>query len=113
RRALGLPATVIDWGLWKSWSDAQPQMKAGGLEPMPNEVAIRMLPALLSPDAAVQTVVAGADWARLADAYRMRAAVKVLDHLVNAPGDSADLDAVAAPAWGTVLGEPVTGTSHE
>ncbi|PRC44316.1 polyketide synthase, partial [Mycobacterium sp. ITM-2017-0098] len=41
RRALGLPATVIDWGLWKSWSDAQPQMKAGGLEPMPNEVAIR------------------------------------------------------------------------
>ncbi|PRC43503.1 polyketide synthase, partial [Mycobacterium sp. ITM-2017-0098] len=42
-----------------------------------------------------------------------RAAVKVLDHLVNAPGDSADLDAVAAPAWGTVLGEPVTGTSHE
>ncbi|VEG55484.1 polyketide synthase family protein [Mycolicibacterium aurum] len=112
RRALGLPATVIDWGLWKSWSDAQPQMKAAGLEPMPNEVAIRMLPALLSPDAAVQTVVAGADWARLADAYRMRAAVKVLDHLVNAPGESVDLDAVAAPAWGTVLGEPVAGTSH-
>jgi acyl transferase domain-containing protein len=113
RRVLGLPATVIDWGLWKSWADAQPQMKAAGLEPMPNDVAIRMLPALLSPDAAVQTVVAGADWARLADAYRMRAAVKVLDHLVRAPGGSADLDALPAPIWGTVLGEPVTGTSHE
>lgn len=113
RRALGLPATVIDWGLWKSWSDAQPQMKAAGLEPMPNDVAIRMLPALLSPDAAVQTVVAGADWALLADAYRTRAAVKVLDHLVNAPAENADVAALPAPAWATVLGEPVTGTSHD
>lgn len=112
RRALGLPATVVDWGLWKSWADAQPQMKAAGLEPMPNDVAIKMLPAVLSPDAAVQTVVAGADWARLADAYRMRAAVKVLDHLVTPLGEIADLDAVAPPAWGTVLGEPVSGTSH-
>ncbi|MGQ9408435.1 SDR family NAD(P)-dependent oxidoreductase [Mycolicibacterium gilvum] len=113
RRTLGLPATVVDWGLWKSWADAQPQMKAAGLEPMPNDVAIRMLPAVLSPDAAVQTIVAGADWGRLADAYRMRAAVKVLDHLVNAPDASADLDSVAPPAWGTVLGEAVTGSSHE
>ncbi|MBB2992924.1 acyl transferase domain-containing protein [Mycolicibacterium iranicum] len=113
RRALGLPATVIDWGLWKSWADAQPQMKAAGLDPMPNDIAIRMLPALLSPEAAVQTVVAGADWARLADAYRMRAAVKVLDHLVNAPGDGADLDRLPAPAWGTVLGDAVDGTAHD
>ncbi|MDG4666919.1 type I polyketide synthase [Mycobacterium sp. 236(2023)] len=113
RRALGLPATVIDWGLWKSWADAQPQMKAAGLEPMPNDVAIKMLPAVLGPDAAVHAVVAGADWARLADAYRMRAAVKVLDHLVNAPVDAADLSAVAPPAFGTVLGEPVSGSSHE
>ncbi|WNG90185.1 type I polyketide synthase [Mycobacterium sp. ITM-2016-00317] len=113
RRALGLPATVVDWGLWKSWADAQPQMKAAGLEPMPNDVAIRMLPAVLSPDAAVQTVVAGADWARLADAYRMRASVKVLDHLVSGFGDDADLAAVPVPAWGTVLGVPVEGTSHD
>ncbi|MDA2893504.1 type I polyketide synthase [Mycolicibacterium sp. BiH015] len=113
RRALGLPATVVDWGLWKSWADAQPQMKAAGLEPMPNDVAIKMLPAILSPDAAVHTVVAGADWGRLADAYRMRAAVKVLDHLVTPLGEIADLDAVAPPAWGTVLGEPVSGTSHD
>ena len=113
RRALGLPATVVDWGLWKSWADAQPQMKAAGLEPMPNDVAIRMLPAVLSPDAAVQTVVAGADWGRLAEAYRMRAAVKVLDHLVGAPGDTADLDAVAAPSWGTVLGDEADGTGHD
>lgn len=119
RHALGLPATVVDWGLWKSWSDAQPQMKAAGLEPMPNDVAIRMLPAVLSPDARVQTVVAGADWVRLADAYRMRAAVKVLDRLAHPPGggsgEAGDLDALPAPAWGTVLGEcvEVTGTAHD
>ncbi|WP_370332194.1 SDR family NAD(P)-dependent oxidoreductase [Mycolicibacterium hippocampi] len=117
RRALGLAATVVDWGLWKSWSDAQPQMKAAGLEPMPNDVAIRMLPAVLSPDAGVHTVVAGADWPRLADAYRMRAAVKVLDHLLADPSndtaDAGDLDSLPAPAWGTVLGDPVTGTAHD
>jgi len=114
RRALGLPATVVDWGLWKSWADAQPQMTAAGLEPMPNDVAIRMLPAVLSPDAGVQCVVAGADWPRLADAYRMRAAVKVLDGLVAAPGaDSGDLDSLPAPRWGTVLGDPVDGSTHD
>ncbi|MGB1224042.1 MAG: type I polyketide synthase, partial [Mycobacterium sp.] len=118
RRALGLPATVVDWGLWKSWSDAQPQMKAAGLDPMPNDVAIRMLPAVLSPDAGVQQIVAGADWGRLADAYRMRAAVKVLDGLVAAPdaaGAAADdeLDSLAAPAWGTVLGQLVNSAAHQ
>ncbi|MGD9619481.1 MAG: SDR family NAD(P)-dependent oxidoreductase [Mycolicibacterium sp.] len=114
RRALGLPATVIDWGLWKSWSDAQPQMKAAGLEPMPNDAAIRMLPAVLSPGARVQTVVAGADWDRLADAYRMRAPVRVLDRLLEAAGaDPADLSSLPVPAWGTVLGESVSGTPHQ
>jgi len=116
RRALGLPATVVDWGLWKSWADAQPQMKAAGLEPMPNDVAIRMLPAVLSPDAPVQTVVAGADWSRLADAYRMRAPVKVLDGVMSgsaAAPDAGDLDSLPAPAWGTVLGESVTDTTHD
>ena len=54
-------------------------MKAAGLEPMPNDVAIRMLPTVLSPQAGTQIVLAGADWPRLAEAYRMRAAVKVLD----------------------------------
>ncbi|KMO72076.1 type I polyketide synthase [Mycolicibacterium obuense] len=113
RRALGLPATVVDWGLWKSWSDAQPQMKAAGLEPMPNDVAIRMLPTVLSPQAGTQIVLAGADWPRLAEAYRMRAAVKVLDRLVSGPGEDADLSAVAAPQWGTVLGEPAESADHE
>jgi phthiocerol/phenolphthiocerol synthesis type-I polyketide synthase B len=107
RRALGLPATVVDWGLWKSWADAQPQMASAGLEPMPNDVAIALLPAVLSPDADVQPVVAGGDWSRLAEAYRMRAAVRVLDGVLGT-GSEPDLDTVAAPRWGTVLGDEVT-----
>jgi phthiocerol/phenolphthiocerol synthesis type-I polyketide synthase B len=114
RRALGLSATVVDWGLWKSWADAQPQMKAAGLEPMPNDAAIRMLPAVLSPDAGVRCAVVGADWSRLADAYRMRASVRVLDHLLAEPTNGASsLDDVPEPAFGTLLGERVVDPAHE
>ena len=106
RRTLGLAATVIEWGLWKTWADAQPSTKSAGLEPMPNEVAIRMMPVVLSPDAGVQSVVVGADWQRLADAYRMRAPMPVINRLL-AGGDAADIAQVPAPAFGTLLGEPV------
>jgi acyl transferase domain-containing protein/acyl carrier protein len=106
RRALGLAATVVEWGLWKSWADAQPSTKAAGLTPMPNDVAIRMMPAVLSPDAGVQSVVVAADWPRLAETYQMRAPMPVIDRLVDG-GDTDGLDAVGAPAFGTLLGDPV------
>ena len=111
RRTLGLAATVIEWGLWKTWADAQPSTKSAGLQPMPNEVAIRMMPAVLSPDAGVQSIVVGADWQRLADAYRTRAPLPVIDYLLPG-GDAADIGQVPAPAFGTLLGEPAdTGTT--
>ncbi|MBU3749631.1 MAG: SDR family NAD(P)-dependent oxidoreductase, partial [Mycobacterium sp.] len=105
RRRLGLAATVIEWGLWKSWADAQPSTKAAGLTPMPNEVAIRMLPAALSPDSGVRSVVVGADWQRLADAYRMRAPLPVIDRLL-AGAEGTGVGEVPEPAFGTLLGEP-------
>ena len=44
RRNLGLPATVVNWGLWKSLADQEADagqvMANAGLEPMPDEVAI-------------------------------------------------------------------------
>ena len=114
RRALGLAATVVDWGLWKSWADAQPGTTAAGLQPMPNDVAIRMLPTVLSPDAGVQTAVAAADWNRLAEAYRMRGSLRVVDHLL-ADGVLAEpnIDDVPAPTPGTLLGGAVDTTAHE
>ena len=106
RRTLGLAATVIEWGLWKTWADEQPTTKSAGLQPMPNEVAIKMMPTVLRPDAGVQSVVAGADWQRLADAYRMRAPLSVIDYLLPG-GDAADIGQVPPPAFGTLLGEQV------
>jgi acyl transferase domain-containing protein len=110
RRTLGLPATVIDWGLWKTWADAEPSMKSGGLDPMPNEVAIRLLPAVIGPDAGVRSVVVGADWPRLAEAYRMRTSLRVVDHLLD--GADSGLGTLGDARPGTLLGEPAdTGTA--
>ena len=108
RRALGLAATVVDWGLWKSWADAPPATAASGLQPMPNELAIRTLPAVMSPEAGVRSAVVAADWRLLAEAYRMRGSLRVVDHLL--PDDSVDpthIDHVPEPSYGTVLGEHV------
>ena len=108
RRALGLAATVVNWGLWKSRADAQPATAAAGLQPMPNEVAIRTLPAVLSPEAGVQSAVVAADWSLLAEAYRMRGSLRVVDHLLpDAGGGPTRIENVPGPSYGTVLGEHV------
>ena len=108
RRALGLAATVVDWGLWKSWADAQPATAAAGLQPMPNEVAIRTLPAVMSPEAGVRSAVVAADWRLLAEAYRMRGSLRVVDHLLPDDGvGPTRIDHVPEPSYGTVLGEHV------
>jgi phthiocerol/phenolphthiocerol synthesis type-I polyketide synthase B len=93
RRAAGLPATAINWGLWKSLSDSQSdeerQVTLGsGLEPMPDEVAIQALPLLTGPGAPARSTLVAADWGLLATAYRTRAALHIVDDLL--PTDDAD-----------------------
>ncbi len=109
RRAIGLPASVIDWGLWKSWADAQPETASAGLTPLPNDVAIGTLPTLLSPDAGVRPILVGADWERLSAAYRMRTAFRVVDGLDGGVDESA-FAALAQPTPGTVLGDEAAAT---
>ncbi|WP_079028791.1 phthiocerol type I polyketide synthase PpsB [Mycobacterium tuberculosis] len=91
RRTMGLPATVVDWGLWKSLADVQKdatQISAeSGLQPMADEVAIGALPLVMNPDAAVATVMVAADWPLLAAAYRTRGALRIVDDLLPAPED--------------------------
>jgi len=86
RRNMGLPATVVNWGLWKSLSDQQTDagevMSNAGLEPMPDEVAIRALPLVMGSDAPVRTTVVDADWPLLAAAYRTRGALRILDDVL-------------------------------
>ncbi|OBH19908.1 type I polyketide synthase [Mycolicibacter sinensis] len=96
RRAAGLPATAINWGLWKSLNDTQSDVERqvtveSGLEPMSDDVAIGALPLVIGAHSAVRHTVVAADWARLATAYRTRAALHIVD----------DLLAVAEPADGS------------
>jgi phthiocerol/phenolphthiocerol synthesis type-I polyketide synthase B len=108
RRAIGLAATVVDWGLWKSSADVQPTTSSAGLQPMPGDVAIETLPAVLSPEAGVRSIVVAADWGLLSDAYRMRGSLRVVDDLVSRDrggDDTTRTDQVGEPRYGTVLGK--------
>ncbi|KZS73313.1 polyketide synthase [Mycobacterium kansasii] len=91
RRVMGLPATVVDWGLWKSLADAEHQANqvsvGSGLLPMDDEVAIGALPLVMNPAAGVRTAVVAADWPLLAAAYRTRGSLRIVDDLLPAPED--------------------------
>ncbi len=91
RRTLGLPGAVVNWGVWKSLADAQYGARQvtsdAGLEPMPDDVAIRAIPLAMGSDAPVRSVVVDADWPRLAAAYRTRGSLRMVDDLL--PGDDA------------------------
>jgi phthiocerol/phenolphthiocerol synthesis type-I polyketide synthase B len=91
RRAAGLPATAINWGLWKSLSDGQSEEEhqvtiGSGLLPMADDVAIKALPLLTGPGAPARPTVAAADWDLLATAYRTRAALHIVDDLLTTHG---------------------------
>jgi phthiocerol/phenolphthiocerol synthesis type-I polyketide synthase B len=91
RHVLGLPATVVSWGLWKSLADAQQDASQvsseSGLQPMADEVAIGALPLAMNPDAGPHSVVVAADWPLLAAAYRTRAALHMVDNLLPTAGE--------------------------
>ncbi|MCW2626264.1 type I polyketide synthase [Mycobacterium sp.] len=101
RRAAGLSATVVNWGLWKSLADTQSDQEQqvtleSGLEPMPDEVAIQALWPVTGPDAPVRSTVVAADWIRLATAYRTRAPLHIVDDLL--PIDNNDEDNGVTPS---------------
>jgi phthiocerol/phenolphthiocerol synthesis type-I polyketide synthase B len=54
-----------------------------GLEPMPDEVAISALPLVIGEQAPVRSTIVAADWIRLATAYRTRAALHIVDELLD------------------------------
>ena len=87
RRNLGLAATVVNWGLWKSLADTESQagrvISEVGLVAMSDEVAIGALPVAMGPGAPVGCAVVDADWARLAGAYRTRGALRIVDDLLD------------------------------
>ncbi|WP_261863821.1 beta-ketoacyl reductase, partial [Mycobacterium montefiorense] len=100
RRVMGLSATTVNWGLWKSLADAQDnasQVSVGsGLLPMEDGIAIGALPVVMSSAAGVHSVVVDADWPLLADAYRTRGSLRIVDDLLH---DAAGASLVAARDW--------------
>ena len=107
RRNMGLPATVVNWGLWKSLadvqSDARQVMSDSGLAPMPDEVAIRALSLVMRPAAPVRSTVVNADWPLLAAAYRTRGALRIVDDVL--PRDDAADQGMAETEFGKELRE--------
>ncbi|PRC41335.1 polyketide synthase, partial [Mycobacterium sp. ITM-2017-0098] len=88
RRAAGLPACAINWGLWKSLADVQTGFEKqateeSGLEPMDDAVAITALRSFIGPQAPARATVVAADWPRLAAAYHTRAQLHILDDLLS------------------------------
>jgi phthiocerol/phenolphthiocerol synthesis type-I polyketide synthase A len=100
RRALGLPATTVNWGLWKSLADGQGDAGQvsveSGLLPMDDDVAIGALPYVMSAAAGVHSVVVDADWPLLAAAYRTRGSLRIVDDLLT---DCAVASPVPARDW--------------
>jgi phthiocerol/phenolphthiocerol synthesis type-I polyketide synthase B len=107
RRNLGLPATTVNWGLWKSLddpqSDASQVISDSGLVPMADEVAIRALPMLIGSDAPVRTTVVDADWPLLSAAYRTRGALRIIDDVLAL--DEASLSALPETELAAALRE--------
>jgi len=109
RRAAGLPATAINWGLWKSLTDNQADEERqvtldSGLEPMPDEVAIQALQLVTGPGAPVRSSVVAADWNRLATAYRTRASLHIVDDLLPTDFDD-DAPSISCTAFRAALRE--------
>ncbi len=108
RHALGLPATTVNWGLWKSLADAEhdaSQVSVGsGLLPMQDEVAIGTLPLLMNPAAGVHSVVVEADWPLLAAAYRTRWSLHIVDDLLR---DFAEASTIPARDWSHLSAQEV------
>ncbi|MHA0287375.1 SDR family NAD(P)-dependent oxidoreductase [Mycobacterium sp. C3-094] len=106
RRAAGLPACAINWGLWKSLADVQTGFEKqataeSGLEPMPDDIAISALRLVTGPGAPARATVVAADWPRLAAAYHTRAQLHILDELLD--GDDAAATLTGDTAFRTAL----------
>jgi phthiocerol/phenolphthiocerol synthesis type-I polyketide synthase B len=119
RRAAGLPATTVNWGLWKSLADNQIESErqvtlGSGLEPMPDEVAIQALWSVTGAQAPVRSTVVAADWIRLAAAYRTRGPLHIVDDLLAADDtdDGGDTAFAVSTEFRAALGNCEPGARH-
>ncbi|MCC6168941.1 MAG: SDR family NAD(P)-dependent oxidoreductase, partial [Caldilineaceae bacterium] len=99
RRAQGLPALSVNWGVWEEMRGLSDVERADalrfGLRPMSADRALALLERLVATQAA-QQVVADVDWTRLAAAYETRRKRPLLAQVATAQPAPAKRDALVA-----------------
>ncbi|KUM94496.1 hypothetical protein AQI95_43520, partial [Streptomyces yokosukanensis] len=110
RRARGLAATSVAWGLWAAGGmtdDAQAvaRLRDQGVRPMPGDRALQVLETVLAGDESA-VVVADVDWPRFTETY---AALRERPLLETVPGARAAVSARPAPAAGATLSDRLAG----
>ncbi|MER8062673.1 MULTISPECIES: type I polyketide synthase, partial [unclassified Streptomyces] len=119
RRAHGLAATSVAWGLWAKGGmtadeQAVARLRDQGVRPMPVERALDVLETMLA-GAETAAVVADVDWPRFTETYTAARERPLLD---TVPGARPAAPVRSAPAAGTTLldrlaGRPRSEQHHE
>ncbi|MCQ4212727.1 SDR family NAD(P)-dependent oxidoreductase [Streptomyces longispororuber] len=110
RRAHGLAATSVAWGLWAEGGmtddgEAVARLRDQGVRPMPGDRALAVLESVLA-DGAATAVVADVDWARFTETFTALRRRPLLDAL---PGARAADTAPGEPAAGSALRDRLAG----
>ncbi|WP_317933106.1 SDR family NAD(P)-dependent oxidoreductase [Streptomyces cellostaticus] len=110
RRARGLAATSVAWGLWADGGmtddeQAVARLRDQGVRPMPGHRALQVLETVLAGDESA-VVVADVDWPRFTETYAALRQRPLLDAI---PGARAAAPARPAPAAGAALRDRLAG----
>ncbi|QUI36282.1 SDR family NAD(P)-dependent oxidoreductase [Streptomyces alfalfae] len=111
RRAEGLPATSVSWGMWAGGGmvtgDLDDQLRRRGLRPMRPELAVGALATALSTDETTLTV-ADIDWARFAPGFTAARSRPLISEIPAVAALAAE-DAQEQPVSGGALADRLTG----
>ncbi|MER6998702.1 SDR family NAD(P)-dependent oxidoreductase [Streptomyces sp. NPDC000410] len=110
RRARGLTATSVAWGLWAEGGmtgdeQAVARLRDQGVRPMPGDRALEALETVLAADETA-VVVADVDWPRFTETY---AALRRRPLLDAVPGARSAVSAPPSPAGGAALRDRLAG----